>query len=53
MEALLDIDDEVLCPDPHYVAYPASVALADGVFVPVPTNQDKTSRSLPPIWRSG
>ena len=41
MEALLDIDDEVLCPDPHYVAYPATVALADGVFVPVPTNQDK------------
>ena len=40
MEALLDIDDEVLCQDPHYVAYPASVALADGVFVPVPTCQD-------------
>jgi aminotransferase len=40
MEALLDIGDEVLCPDPHYVAYPASVTLADGVFVPVPTNQE-------------
>jgi len=34
----LDIGDEVLCPDPHYVAYPASVLLADGVFVPVPTS---------------
>ena len=40
MEALLDIGDEVLCPDPHYVAYPATVTLADGVFVPVPTSQD-------------
>ncbi len=40
MEALLDIGDEVLCPDPHYVAYPATVTLADGVFVPVPTNQE-------------
>ncbi len=40
MEALLDIGDEVLCPDPHYVAYPASVTLADGVFVPVPTYQE-------------
>jgi len=38
MEALLDIGDEVLCPDPHYVAYPATVNLADGVFVPVPTS---------------
>jgi aminotransferase len=40
MEALLDIGDEVLCPDPHYVAYPATVTLADGVFVSVPTNQE-------------
>ena len=28
----------MLCPDPHFVAYPACVALADGVFVPVPTS---------------
>jgi len=40
MEALLDIGDEVLCPDPYYVAYPAVVALAEGVFVPVPTCVD-------------
>ena len=54
MEALLDIGDEVLCPDPHYVAYPATVALADGVFVPVPTNQDERLQGRwPPIWRSG
>jgi aminotransferase len=39
MQSLLDIGDEVLCPDPHYVAYPATVTLADGVFVPVPTSQ--------------
>ena len=38
MTTLLDIGDEVLCPDPHFVAYPACVALADGVFVPVPTS---------------
>jgi aminotransferase len=38
MQTLLDIGDEVLCPDPHFVAYPACVALADGVFVPVPTS---------------
>ena len=38
MQTLLDIGDEVLCPDPHFVAYPACVTLADGVFVPVPTS---------------
>jgi aminotransferase len=46
MEALLDIGDEVLCPDPHYVAYPATVALADGVFVPVPTSQANDFKPL-------
>ncbi len=36
--ALIDFGDEVLCPDPHFVAYPPAVVLADGVFVPVPTS---------------
>jgi aminotransferase len=36
--ALIDFGDEVLCPDPHFVAYPACIVLADGVVVPVPTS---------------
>ena len=36
--ALIDFGDEVLCPDPHFVAYPAAIVLADGVVVPVPTS---------------
>jgi aminotransferase len=36
--ALIDFGDEVLCPDPHFVAYPACVVLADGVVIPVPTS---------------
>ncbi len=35
--AFIDPGDEVLCPDPSYVAYLPSVMLAGGVFVPVPT----------------
>jgi aminotransferase len=46
MEALLDIGDEVLCPDPHYVAYPATITLADGICVPVPTSQDNDFKVL-------
>ncbi|MDI6857516.1 MAG: aminotransferase class I/II-fold pyridoxal phosphate-dependent enzyme [Dehalococcoidia bacterium] len=38
MSALVDLGDEVLGPDPHFVAYPPAVVLADGVFVPIPTN---------------
>jgi len=38
MGALIDFGDEVLCPDPHFVAYPACVVLADGVVIPVPTS---------------
>ena len=37
MMAVVDRGDEVLCPDPAYVAYLPSVLLAGGVFVPVPT----------------
>lgn len=40
MQALLDPGDEVLSPNPYYVAYPATVLLAGGVFVPVPTRED-------------
>jgi aminotransferase len=38
MGALIDFGDEVLCPDPHFVAYPACIVLADGVVIPVPTS---------------
>jgi aminotransferase len=37
MRALLDPGDEVLVPDPGYVAYEADVALAGGTVVPVTT----------------
>ncbi|HWR70715.1 MAG TPA: aminotransferase class I/II-fold pyridoxal phosphate-dependent enzyme [Dehalococcoidia bacterium] len=36
--AILDPGDEVIMPDPGYVAYPAAVLLADGVPVQVPTH---------------
>ena len=38
--AVLDPGDEVLCADPCFVAYLPCVALAGGVFVPVPTEQE-------------
>ena len=40
MLATIDRGDEVLSPDPSYVAYMPSVILAGGVFVPVPTTQE-------------
>ncbi|MDP2948417.1 MAG: aminotransferase class I/II-fold pyridoxal phosphate-dependent enzyme [Chloroflexota bacterium] len=42
--ATLDSGDEVLCPDPYYVAYLPCVALAGGVFVPVPTDPENDFR---------
>ena len=42
--ALLDPGDEVLSPDPYYVAYPPCVALAGGTFVPVPTEMENEFR---------
>ena len=42
--ALLDPDDEILCPDPYYVAYPPCVTLAGGNFVTVPTTQENEFR---------
>lgn len=38
--ALLDPDDEVLLPTPHWVTYPAGVELAGGVPVPLPTSHE-------------
>ncbi|HLZ68289.1 MAG TPA: aminotransferase class I/II-fold pyridoxal phosphate-dependent enzyme [Dehalococcoidia bacterium] len=36
-QAVLDPGDEVLSPDPYYVAYPPNVIMAGGTFVGVPT----------------
>ncbi len=35
--ALLDPGDEVLLPTPYWVTYPAAIALAGGMAIPVPT----------------
>jgi aminotransferase len=40
MQALLDPGDDVLSPDPFYVAYPPNIVLAGGRLVPVPTAVD-------------
>jgi aminotransferase len=37
LRALVDPGDEVLCPDPSYVAYLPSTVMAGGCFRPVPT----------------
>ena len=37
MRAILEPGEEVICPEPGYVAYSACPVLAGGVFVPVPT----------------
>ena len=42
--AILDAGDEVLCPDPCFVAYMPAVVLAGGVFVPVPTTVENGFR---------
>ncbi|MCI0542910.1 MAG: pyridoxal phosphate-dependent aminotransferase [Actinobacteria bacterium] len=38
--ALVDPGDEVLVPAPYWVTYPASIALAGGVIVPIETSAD-------------
>ncbi|HHC08723.1 MAG TPA: pyridoxal phosphate-dependent aminotransferase [Actinobacteria bacterium] len=43
-QVLLDPGDEVLVPAPYWVTYPASVRLAEGVPVPVPTDLDSGFR---------
>jgi len=40
MQALIDPGDDVLSPDPFYVAYPPNVVLAGGSLVPVPTHAE-------------
>src|SRR5262249_15531883 len=40
LRALLDPGDEVLVPDPGYVAYEADIVFAGGTVVPVPTTID-------------
>jgi aminotransferase len=42
--ALLDPGDEVISPDPYYVAYSPCVVLAGGKFVPVPTSMEHDFR---------
>ena len=42
--ALLDPGDEVLSPDPYYVAYQPCTVLAGGKFVPVPTEMENEFR---------
>ena len=37
LRAVIDQGDEVICPDPYYVAYPPAIALAGGNFVPIRT----------------
>jgi aminotransferase len=37
LRAIIDPGDEVISPDPGYVAYEADIILANGVAVPVPT----------------
>ncbi|MDY6084270.1 MAG: aminotransferase class I/II-fold pyridoxal phosphate-dependent enzyme [Dialister sp.] len=44
MQAILNPGDEVLIPDPAYLAYPACVSLAGGVPVLVPTYGDNDFR---------
>ncbi len=40
MRAILDVGDEVIMPDPHYVSYDACVILARGIPVMVPTTEE-------------
>ncbi|HEX9976800.1 MAG TPA: aminotransferase class I/II-fold pyridoxal phosphate-dependent enzyme [Dehalococcoidales bacterium] len=40
MRAILDPGDEVIIPDPCFVAYDACVILAGGIPVPIPTNEE-------------
>lgn len=40
MQALLDLGDEVLVPDPRYTSYDEAIASAGGKFVLIPTDHD-------------
>lgn len=43
-QAVLDPGDEVLSPDPYYVAYPPNVIMAGGEFIGVPTHEEHDFR---------
>ena len=45
--AILDDGDELLCPDPYFVTYPAVTVLAGGHFVPVPTGVEDEFKVRP------
>ena len=47
LRALLDPGDEVLCPDPCYVAYLPATLMAGGCFAPVSTYASNDFRLLP------
>lgn len=47
MRALVDPGDEVLIPDPSYVAYPPSASLAGATVVPVPTGPENNFKLMP------
>jgi aminotransferase len=47
LRALLDPGDEVLCPDPSYVAYAPTTIMGGGCFRPVPTYAENDFRLLP------
>jgi aminotransferase len=38
--AILNPGEEITIPDPHYIAYPADIALAGGVPICIPTNEE-------------
>jgi aminotransferase len=40
MRAILNVDDEVIMPDPCYVAYESCVIMAGGIPIKIPTNED-------------
>jgi aminotransferase len=40
MRAIINSGEEIIVPDPCYVAYPANITLAGGVPVPVPANEE-------------
>ncbi len=46
LRSLIDDGDEVLCPDPSYVAYEPAVTMAKGRFRPVPTSARDEFRLL-------
>lgn len=42
LRAIINPGDEIIIPDPCYVAYPADIVLAGGVPVTVPTNEENS-----------